>query len=515
MKEQRLFDAIGGIRDGQIDEAAAHKFQKHTWARYGAIAAAAVLVLGAGALGVRLLGRNAAPVAAGGGGGRGQTYMSYAGPVFPLLSLNGADGVTVSRNVDYDFSPYALRTERYGDGADEQYETYDDEAIVTDSYVLTNETDVPVTLRLAYPFAGSFSDPESYLPVITIGGEPVEAGLLAGPYAGGYRGVASPDAGDTERWNLKQPTAWTDYRDVIKSGYLAQALDEFPVLNQPVVLYTVSDYEVPQTDAVNPTLNLEFYVDAGTQVITFNSNGGSEDPGTGWRARQIGGLGNAYRPPQPMYLAILGGDAREMTMQGYQDGGCEPGQELDITASLTREETTLGAFLQMLIDNTGGYGWYASQEKPEIYDHLPDGMFYGCVAEMICQYGFLSEDPCERYFGRLEDYLGETRVVSRVMYRTFEVTLDAHESAEVSATMRRHASFDFIGDYADRSGYDLVTTLGSDLVFSKQTASVSHTEHVTLTDQNFGFDVDAGVTRVALAAQQEYYYLHVVRKETE
>ena len=443
----------------------------------------------------------------------GQLAPAHCGPVFPLLSLNGAGGVTASRNVDYDFSPYATRIERYGDGEDEWYETYDNEAIVTDSYVLTNETDEAVTLELAYPFAGSFSDPETYLPVITVGGESVGAGLLAGPYAGGYCGAASPDADDTERWNLAQPTSWLDYKARIESGYLETVLDEFPVLDQPLIVYRVSDYVVPETDAVNPTLNLEFYVDEGAQIITFNSNGGTNDEQTGYRARHIGGLGNTYRAPQPMYVAILGGDLRSLTMQGYENGGCESGEELEITATLTREETTLGEFIQVLIADTDGYGWYSQPGQTEIYDYLPDGVFYGCVAEMIEQYGFLSDNPAERYWGAMEDFLGETRSVTRLMYRTFELTIPAHESVTVTASMRKHASYDFIGENAGRNGYDLVTTLGSNLTFTEQTASVSRTECIELVRDSFGFDLGAGVTRVQLDMEQAHYCLEITKKE--
>ena len=52
----------------------------------------------------------------------------------------------------------------------------------------------------------------------------------------------------------------------------------------------------------------------------------------------------------------------------------------------------------MLIADTGGDGWYSHPDQTEIYDCLPSGMFYGCVAEMIEQYGFLSDDPAGRYW---------------------------------------------------------------------------------------------------------------------
>ena len=81
--------------------------------------------------------------------------------------------------------------------------------------------------------------------------------------------------------------------------------------------------------------------------------------------------------------------------------------------------------------------------------------------------------------------------------------------------MRKHASYDFIGENAGRSGYDLVTTLGSNLTFTEQTASVSHTESIELVRNTFGFDVERGVVSVTLDMQQEYYRLEITRKKTE
>ena len=59
----------------------------------------------------------------------------------------------------------------------------------------------------------------------------------------------------------------------------------------------------------------------------------------------------------------------------------------------------------MLIADTDGYGWYSHPDQTEIYDCLPSGMFYGCVAELLEQYGFLSDDPAERYWGAIPSAL--------------------------------------------------------------------------------------------------------------
>lgn len=512
-QEKRLFDAIGDLPEEQVMEAETHQFHKrHAWKTWTAIAAAALLVIGAGSFALRLFGAQAPGASAGGGGSELERYMAYYGPVFPLTSRDAADGLTATREIDFDFSPYETRVERYGDGADEQYETYDQQAVVTDRYTLTNSTDEDMTLSMLYPFAGSFSDPVQTLPAITADGQQVQSGLLAGVYAGGFSGVASPGADDSERWNLKQPASWLDYKTLIENGYLASALDGFPALDQPLVVYKFSDYVVPEMDVANVVLNVRFYLPEGAKVISYNSNGGTMNESGDYQERHVGGLNNKYRAPQPMYLAVLGGDLSDITTSGVYYDDDKKGS-VDVTAAMTREETTLGAFIERIIEESDGYGWYFQPEQTEIYDALPDGMFLGCVAEMIESYGFLSDDPAERYdHGMIEDFLGETRSMKRLMYRTFDVTIPAHASVEVTAKMHKQANIDFVGENKDRNGYDLVTKLGSDLTFTAQWASVQHTEYVELLRDNFGFDFDAGVTRVQLNLTEPHYFLDVAKK---
>ncbi|MFQ7453724.1 MAG: hypothetical protein ACLRNQ_22665 [Flavonifractor plautii] len=88
----------------------------------------------------------AAAPAGGGSAGRrrprrGSIFQSYAGPVFPLTTLEDA-GLTARRTITLDFAPW-------GDG-------HTTDIDVTDSYVLTNPTDTDQSVTLVYPFSGSF-----------------------------------------------------------------------------------------------------------------------------------------------------------------------------------------------------------------------------------------------------------------------------------------------------------------------------------------------------------------------
>ena len=103
----------------------------------GVCACLAVLLLG----GTLLLPRLGGSSAGGGGHAGGSIFQSYAGPVFPLTTLEDA-GLTARRTITLDFAPW-------GDG-------HTTDIDVTDSYVLTNPTDTDQSVTLVYPFSGSF-----------------------------------------------------------------------------------------------------------------------------------------------------------------------------------------------------------------------------------------------------------------------------------------------------------------------------------------------------------------------
>ena len=58
-------------------------------------------------------------------------------------------------------------------------------------------------------------------------------------------------------------------------------------------------------------------------------------------------------------------------------------------------------------------------------------------------------------------------------------------------------------------GYDLVTRLGSNLACSVQTATLEDRGQIEIVRQNFGFDLEWGITTVPLEAAEEHYYLEV------
>ncbi|MBQ1603617.1 MAG: hypothetical protein II079_07085 [Oscillospiraceae bacterium] len=521
MTKETLYDAITDVSDELIEESERYAFRKKgKWRRYAAMAAVFALVIGGyGVVTGRLPLLGASTGGNGNAGGEdGYSYMNYIGPVLPLTAADDAAGITAERSVDYDFSPYISREvpfspEERTEGDPYSYFKYQSEAIVTDEYILRNETDGERTLTLLYPVELRMTDSLNRLPTITVDGVEQEAALHIAPYSGGFAdawGGSDPNA----RLNLDEISDWQGYVNLLEDGsYQAAAFAPYPVLDVPVTVYKVDDYAVAPTEAANPSLQISFSADFNkTTVMTLGSNGGTNDAKTGRCTRIVGGLGSkgAYRPG-PMYIILYGDDIEGYTLQGYANMGGNAGEEIDVSATVTRYETTMEEILRMIVDerfaekNSVEYG----NGEETVASVIPYDMLRGAAADLLVRYGVFSEIPAERYdTGMLEDVF-EAYSMQRVMYAAFDVTIPAHGSVSVTATMHKDNSCDFIGKKKNVDGYDLATRLGSTLTFTGQRASVSNTEEIRIAENSFGFDLDAGVTQVTLDPEVEHYWMQV------
>ena len=190
----------------------------------GACACLALIV----GLGVGLYtGRIPLPGGSAGGGGHDEasTFMSYAGPVFPLTLKEENDSITAQREITLDFAPWqrewvsneeevaameGLTDAERQEALEQQNEWFpdggyyrsSDHILVTDAYTLTNRSNADQTVTVLYPFAASLGSLDEGLPALTLDGAALEAGLHVGSYAGGFRGVDGPD--DPRSLNLRQ-----------------------------------------------------------------------------------------------------------------------------------------------------------------------------------------------------------------------------------------------------------------------------------------------------------------------
>ena len=482
MNPEQLYDGITQIRDDLIEAPitpGASKPQPKGIRWIAGIAAVLALLILMPALG-----------GSGGGGSQsGQIYMGYSGPVFPLDVEGGS--LTATRLTDYDLSPMDGQinhsyVDQYGNTVTYQYGGY--EAVVTDSYTLTNDTDAPVTVKAIYPFAASLEEDIRVLPRITVDGIAAETELRMG---------------QTEE-DLLFKASWENYKNLLEDGsYRQTALGTGLTSDQPVTVYEILNTTTPE-DAGNPTLQFTAEPADGSFLLSYGSAGGTHDPEHGGVVRQF----PMKQVSAPRYVVVLGEDITGYSVQCYRDGSCDSGEEIHAAWEVRRTESTLGQLLAQLY-RLYRTGW-GNAAEPDILDSVPGKAMLALMARYMAEHG--PEAGC--YPGRnvyddISDLFADLDNRPRVLYLTFTVTVPAHGQTQVSAAMHRKGHSDYTGKKQDRCGFDLTTGLGSRLTFTEQRASLSNWEDFRIVDQNFGFDLRRGVTTVTLDPQVEYYWMDI------
>ncbi len=514
MKSFRLARLIGLIDDDLVAESDEIPVRKKIhWLRYTALAACLCVML-AGVWKITHIRAGSAapeepsaaepaedaPTVDGDAGIDGShVFTSYAGPIFPLTLDSEQPELTAEREIVCDFSPYS------------DDESYVHSVAVTDSYVITNSGTEDIECTAMYPFVSSLYSLEENIPSMAVNGESTEAPLLAGSYAGGFTG-----AGDetTSSMNLSGPNGWSDYSDVLSDGgYLAGALAELPELREKVIVYHITNGTPPE-DCDAATVCMSFDYDSEkSQIFTFDMNGYGEDDETGnvqysYSAKEWNKNG--------AYLVVIGDDIGEFTLQGYKNGGCYAGQEIDFEYGAERTEMTLGEFLYTAVERQRKtletmYGHYENVTVPDA------DIYYRAVADLWLSYGPMGETPAERYQmgGRIDELIDDAHVMKRICYAAVKITVPAGGSVTVTAEMSKSVSFNFFcgeSDGAETEGYDLLTYTGSCLEFVKVTAGIETYDSVVIESQNMGFDLETGVDRVELDPDTEHYYIEFREK---
>jgi hypothetical protein len=156
---------------------------------------------------------------------------------------------------------------------------------------------------------------------------------------------------------------------------------------------------------------------------------------------------------------------------------------------------------------------YQDFEESETAESVDFELYYGTFCDYLTTVGPLAEDGAERYSA---GFLWDTEFdgVNRVFYLEAEVTIPAGESVTLSAQLQKSASYDFYCSGSGNRGvcgYDMVTELGSNLNCTEQRATLLDRGQIEIVRQNFGFDLEKGVTTVTLDPEAEHYYLEVKR----
>lgn len=397
-----------------------------------------------------------------GSDGCGQ-FTSYEGPVLPLTAVEGGQELEISRDISLEI---------------------DSVLHFSDQYTLENPTDEDITFTAAYPFVGSLS--ELAVPCAYVDGEAADAQLHCGPYSGWFTSVS---ADQDQRWNIARAEGFEDYRSLLEDGsYAEMAFVGNYDLSQPVTIYCFETTGTNEQHAA--TIAVSMNLNSDTTVLTYGFNGWSRDDNGDTTVSYFISEGSKLR-----MMLVLGQDIGDFTLQGYENGACEPGTELDeISAEWTRQETTLGEALMAIAG------------EHQVYDQE---LFTEALADMLLNYGALADHPAERYTdGYMDMLVNDTKSVDRVFYQTVEVTVPAGGSVTLTFEGEKEPSFNYYdtGDVTLR-GYELATTLGSSLSFVRQTALLETARDLVVEQDDFGFDLDADSSEVTLDVNRDRYGL--------
>ena len=149
-----------------------------------------------------------------------------------------------------------------------------------------------------------------------------------------------------------------------------------------------------------------------------------------------------------------------MVLQGYENGACKEGEEIDVTYKVERREMDISEFIAMVFESEVA-------RKAALERFWENGVF-----------GMLTADRYDD--GRLDDLLWDSQYVQRIMYRTFTVDIPAGESINIAANYIHNLGWGFMEDSMDVSEYYLrfSTGLGSSLNILSHTLSVKAGEGV-------------------------------------
>ncbi len=438
-------------------------------------------------------------------------FTSYAGPVFPMTLREENSTVEAERSLTLDFAPwepvwisneeaadsYPQMTEEerqeslkeldqlYPEGGRSESST---DILVTDSYALSSTSDQDQTLRVLYPFAGSLYSLTGIQPVLSAEGEELDTLLHAGGYA---------EAG-----------SWEDWRDILSDGTLLEnALEEYPDLSAtPAAVYEFRDpWSEPPDERKgisSPTIRVSFELDCSRTAVLCKGFTGSSV------SQEEGRMGLSFSVPQPdepsygresFRMIVVGDDIRNLTVQGYATGGWETEATIEAGAEEERYETSLEEVLRKTAE--------------ELYEDRVDQseggadfeLYYGLLKAWLYSGGPLSSDTAERYSSFMLEDSGIWEN-TRMFWLEAEVTVPAGGSVNITASMRRQASFH--GDGGTCS-FDLVTGLGSVLSCPSQTAALEDRGQIQIVRQNFGFDMEKETRTVPLTGEE--YFLEVER----
>lgn len=500
-----LFLGIGAVDEDLLEEAQDTLFIKRhpVWKKWMAAAACIGIVFAGGATVLRGMFRCGSSGSA--ASGNLDADLSF-GPVFSLSVLESDAQLTAVREMNFDFSPYCDPNSAQAQTGDRLGENCGQNAVMlTDRYTLTNTADTDQTVTLLYPFSGSFWDSADRMPKISVDGVPQQAKLLVD-------GKFASESKNEVPENVMFPSTWQEYGQLLRMGAIREhtALQQLDV---PVIVYEITN----RTEPINEQVRIELSIDADsekTQLLSNRINGASTDDETGKTMLKFDEFMRLEsQPGTKAQLIVLGDDIKEIQPAGKVLTKDDRWVSDDRVAwEIDRFETTLSQALASIVhachlEYSKGNSPYGETILSEYAD---ESVLLDALAENLWYHHVVCGIPY--HVGMLQYERGET-----ILYASLSVTIPANSSSDIIVSSLKQAGVQHGGGSQKEEihRYDMLQMPDSALNFKEVSASVSNTQFISIVSQNFGFDPENGVTKVALDPGIEHYYMDVTQRNPE
>jgi len=129
-------------------------------------------------------------------------------------------------------------------------------------------------------------------------------------------------------------------------------------------------------------------------------------------------------------LIVIGDDITDYRLQGYKNGACKNGEEIEgVSCTIERSERIFSDLLAELVDN-----YFLKLDGNDLT--VSSDMFAGALSEYMQDFVF-SDTGMLKYSGIDISYISDVLNSQRVFYLEFEITIPPGESINVTVDMYR------------------------------------------------------------------------------
>ncbi len=416
------------------------------------------------------------------------------GPLMPVTLAQANSAITAQRDITYDFTDVTKESDGF--------------VTIRDSYEFTNSSDEDQKVTLLYPYQGTIYEMNNgSKPKVMVNGQVVSADMQTGAYYGkdsfGYEQLLSFSHSTDEMEYIIGDVA---------SHASVKGVDE-KLWNKEVLVYEFSDVKSAKDPTEYGAYAAKFKVDDYKNIYFQDIGGVTYVDGylyVGFYVEDV------LEGDTPKIIFLDGKAPEDYSEQGY---ACmeffEEYEVDDVSASMTKKEVTFGkVFDEVMKSKRVAEKWGEERTLSEQEQQLFESFTAQIISDVVSRNAQGGEyDDMSAYFSNsLSDMAYYAYTGTTLFLVKNEVTVPAGESIQVEYEYLKQGQHDETcpePDFYDCYGYDNALNMGTNMTFTKQVTNIEEQGNIEIIDQNYQFDLEAGIKSVELELDAERYYMVV------